>query len=103
MYRAQANKEAEDRDRIEMRTRLDVWDDDESDELFYIDRVRWRQLRARRLEAEEAADAKSRRFEEQEAENLRRESEDFLARQMDDIQALAEDQRKVGIMGRRLG
>ena len=39
--------------KIEMRTRLDVWDDDESDELFYIDRVR-------RLEAEEAADAKSR-------------------------------------------
>lgn len=98
MYRAQANKEAEDRDRIEMRTRLDVWDDDESDELFYIDRVRWRQLRARRLEAEEAADAKSRRFEEQEAENLRRESEDFLARQMDDMQALAEEQRKAGML-----
>jgi len=31
-------KEAEDRDRIEMRARLDVWDDDESDEAFYVDR-----------------------------------------------------------------
>ena len=31
-------KEAEDRDRIEMRSRLHVWDDDESDETFYIDR-----------------------------------------------------------------
>lgn len=31
-------KEAEERDRIEMRARLDVWDDDESDETFYIDR-----------------------------------------------------------------
>ena len=31
-------KEAEERDRIEMRTRLDIWDDDESDELFYTDR-----------------------------------------------------------------
>jgi RNA-binding protein 25 len=31
-------KEAEERDRIEMRSRLDIWDDDESDETFYIDR-----------------------------------------------------------------
>ena len=31
-------KEAEERDRVEMRARLDVWDDDESDELFYTDR-----------------------------------------------------------------
>lgn len=61
-------------------------------------RSRWRQLRARRLEAEEAADIKSRRFEEQEAENLRRESEDFLARQMDEMQALAEEQRKAGLL-----
>ncbi len=98
IFRVQANKEAEERDRIEMRARLDVWDDDESDELFYVDRPRWRQLRARRLEAEEAADAKSRRFEEQEAENLRRESEDFLARQMDEMQALAEEQRKAGML-----
>ncbi|KAL0577120.1 hypothetical protein V5O48_004873 [Marasmius crinis-equi] len=96
--RERATKEAEERDRIEMRERLDVWDDDESDELFYVDRARWRQLRARRLEAEEAADAKSRKFEEQEAENLRRESEDFLARQMDEMQALAEEQRKAGLL-----
>ncbi|KAL0064284.1 hypothetical protein AAF712_008728 [Marasmius tenuissimus] len=96
--RERAVKEAEERDRIEMRERLDVWDDDESDELFYVDRARWRQLRARRLEAEEAADSKSRKFEEQEAENLRRESEDFLARQMDEMQALAEEQRKAGLL-----
>jgi RNA-binding protein 25 len=31
-------KEAEERDRGEIRSRLDVWDDDESDELFYVDR-----------------------------------------------------------------
>ena len=55
-------------------------------------------MRARRLEAEEAADEKSRRFEEQEVENLRRESEDFLARQMDEMQALAEEQRKAGLL-----
>jgi RNA-binding protein 25 len=104
-----------------MRSRLAIWDDDESDEMFYVDRyaifvnvelrsiykaphliflirARWRHLRARRLEAEEAADAKSRRFEEQEAENLRRESEDFLARQMDEMQALADEQRKAGLL-----
>lgn len=60
--------------------------------------ARWRHLRQRRFEAEEAADEKSRRFEEQEAENLRRESEDFLARQMDEMQALAEEQRKAGLL-----
>jgi hypothetical protein len=31
-------KEAEERDRVEIRSRLDVWDDDESDETFYVDR-----------------------------------------------------------------
>ncbi|KAF9478212.1 hypothetical protein BDN70DRAFT_880274 [Pholiota conissans] len=96
--RERAQKEAEERDRIEMKARLDVWDDDESDELFYVDRIRWRHMRQRRLETEEAADEKSRRFEEQEAENLRRESEDFLARQMDEMQALAEEQRKAGLL-----
>jgi hypothetical protein len=36
--RERALKEAEERDRVEMKSRLDVWDDDESDELFYTDR-----------------------------------------------------------------
>lgn len=36
--RERAMKEAEDRDRVEMRSRLDIWDDDESDETFYVDR-----------------------------------------------------------------
>ncbi|KAA1472209.1 hypothetical protein DENSPDRAFT_872040 [Dentipellis sp. KUC8613] len=96
--RDRATKEAEERDKIEMRQRLDVWDDDESDEPFYTERARWRAARARRLAAEEAADAESRAFEEREAENLRRESEAFLARQMDEMQALAEEQRKAGML-----
>lgn len=117
MARERSIRESEERERVEMRARLDVWDDDESDEMFYVDRYvfdndlelpffylqiyprsRWRALRVRRLEAEEAADEKSRRYEEQEAENLRRESEDFLARQMDEMQALAEEQRKAGLL-----
>lgn len=61
-------------------------------------RARWHHLRARRVEAERAADEKSRLFEEQEAENLRRESDLFLARQMDEMQALAEEQRKAGML-----
>ena len=60
--------------------------------------MRWRHIRARRLEVEEGADAKSRQYEETEAENLRRESEDFLARQMDEMQALQEEQRKAGML-----
>ena len=36
--RERAQKEAEERDRIEIKARLEIWDDDESDELFYIDR-----------------------------------------------------------------
>ncbi|KAI0718153.1 hypothetical protein C8T65DRAFT_639167 [Cerioporus squamosus] len=96
--RERAMKEAEERDRIEMRARLDVWDDDESDEPFYTDRARWRSLRARRLAAEQAADEESRLYEEREAENLRRESEAFLARQMDEMQALQDEQRKAGML-----
>ncbi|KAH6912594.1 hypothetical protein BKA70DRAFT_1530586 [Coprinopsis sp. MPI-PUGE-AT-0042] len=96
--RQEAQREAEERDRHEMRKRLDIWDDDESDELFYVDRARWRHLRSRRLESEQAADDKSRKYEEQEAENLRKESEEFLARQMDEMQSLAEEQRKAGML-----
>ncbi|KAF7982124.1 hypothetical protein HWV62_29849 [Athelia sp. TMB] len=96
--RQEALKEAEERDRIEMSNRLAIWDDDESDETFYVDRLRWRQTRARRLAKEEEADAESRVFEEREAENLRRESDAFLARQMDELQALAEEQRKAGLL-----
>lgn len=39
-----AVKEAEARDREEMMARLEVWDDDESDELFYTDRYAWQHL-----------------------------------------------------------
>ena len=115
LARERAVKEAENRDRIEMRSRLDIWDDDESDELFYTDRCartfvipsecrlslvrpRWRAMRARRVAAEEAADNESRVFEEREAENLRQESELFLARQMDEMQALQDEQRKAGML-----
>ncbi|KAH8104938.1 hypothetical protein DFH11DRAFT_1646152 [Phellopilus nigrolimitatus] len=96
--RQRAVKEAEERDRIEMKSRLHIWDDDESDELFYTDRTRWRSQRARRLATEEAADEESRIYEEKEADNLRRESEAFLARQMDEMQALADEQRKAGML-----
>ncbi|PIL35117.1 hypothetical protein GSI_02905 [Ganoderma sinense ZZ0214-1] len=96
--RERAMKEAEDRDKVEMRARLGVWDDDESDEPFYTDRARWRSMRTRRLATEQATDEESRLYEEREADNLRRESEAFLARQMDEMQALQEEQRKAGML-----
>ena len=55
-------------------------------------------MRARRVTTEEAADNESRIFEEREAENLRQESELFLARQMDEMQALQDEQRKAGML-----
>jgi len=91
-------KEAEERDHHEMRHRLEIWDDDESDETFYTDRVRWRATRRRRLDQEEEADAQSRAYEEKQAENLRRESEQFLAQQMVEMQSLQEEQRKAGML-----
>ncbi|KAJ7139400.1 hypothetical protein C8R44DRAFT_605082 [Mycena epipterygia] len=96
--RQRATADAEARDRIDMRARLEAWDDDESDEPFYADRARWRAMRARHLAAEESADAASAAFEEEEAANLARESEDFLARQMGEMQALAEEQRRAGLL-----
>ena len=55
-------------------------------------------MRVRRLAAEESADNESRVFEEREVENLRQESELFLARQMDEMHALQEEQRKAGML-----
>lgn len=36
--RERSIRESEERERVEMRRRLDIWDDDESDEMFYVDR-----------------------------------------------------------------
>ncbi|KAF8150367.1 hypothetical protein K438DRAFT_1910390 [Mycena galopus ATCC 62051] len=96
--RQRQTAESEARERVELRSRLESWDDDESDELFYVDRARWRTVRARHLAAEQSADAASAAFEEEEAANLARESEDFLARQMGEMQALAEEQRRAGLL-----
>lgn len=63
-----------------------------------MDSARWRSSRMRRLAAEEAADNESRIYEEREADNFRRESEAFLARQMDEMQALQDEQRKAGML-----
>ncbi|KAJ7096713.1 hypothetical protein B0H15DRAFT_902941 [Mycena belliarum] len=96
--RQRATAEAEAREQIDMRARLEAWDDDESDELFYVDRARWRVVRMRNVAAERSADAASAAFEAEEAANLARESEAFLARQMGEMQALAEEQRRAGLL-----
>ncbi|KAH7323421.1 hypothetical protein B0J17DRAFT_683390 [Rhizoctonia solani] len=89
---------AEDKDRQELKVRLAEWDDDASDEPFYVDRARWRQTRQRFLLSETQADDASRALEERQAEHLRLESEAFLARQMDEMRALADEQRKAGLL-----
>ncbi|KAJ7923671.1 hypothetical protein B0H13DRAFT_2316207 [Mycena leptocephala] len=53
MLRAAAANEAQSR--IDVRAKLAAWDDDESDDLFYTHRSRWRALRAIDLAAEEAS------------------------------------------------
>jgi len=98
MGRERAVREAEENARTDMRERLRVWDDDESDEVFYTDRGRWRAMRARALTIERDADEKSRVLEERQAEELRKASEAFLAQQMEEMQALAEEQRKAGML-----
>ncbi|KAG9003857.1 hypothetical protein FRB94_002848 [Tulasnella sp. JGI-2019a] len=98
LARERVVKDSEDRDRTIMKASLDAWDDEESDELFYLDRARWRARRTQVLAAENAQDTASRNLELREAEHLRLESERFLARQMDDLRSLAEEQRKAGLL-----
>ncbi|QRW07752.1 RNA recognition motif protein [Ceratobasidium sp. AG-Ba] len=98
MQRERGLARAEEKDRQELGQRLAEWDDDQSDEPFYVDRARWRQTRARFLASETAADDQSRALEARQAEHLRLESEAFLARQMDELRALAEEQRKAGLL-----
>ncbi|CAE6514027.1 unnamed protein product [Rhizoctonia solani] len=98
MQRERGLARAEDKDRQELRQRLSEWDDDASDEPFYVDRARWRQARQRFLLSETQADDASRAMEERQAEHLRLESEAFLARQMDEMRALADEQRKAGLL-----
>ncbi|CAE6516921.1 unnamed protein product [Rhizoctonia solani] len=98
MQRERGLARAEEKDRHELGQRLAEWDDDASDEPFYVDRARWRQARQRFLASETQADDASRALEERQAEHLRLESEAFLARQMDEMRALAEEQRKAGLL-----
>ncbi|CAE6516906.1 unnamed protein product [Rhizoctonia solani] len=98
MQRERGLAQAEEKDRHELGQRLAEWDDDASDEPFYIDRARWRQARQRFLASETQANDASRALEERQAEHLRLESEAFLARQMDEMRALAEEQRKAGLL-----
>ena len=108
-----ATRDAEEKDRYEMKTRLEIWDDDESDELFYTDRydlmvlsyicsshsrIKWRANRTRQLFSENRADTDSRAIDAAEEERVRRESELFLERQMETIRATQEEQKKAGLL-----
>ncbi|KAJ7879460.1 hypothetical protein B0H13DRAFT_2346048 [Mycena leptocephala] len=54
------------RERADMCTCLESWNDDASDELFYVGRPRWRTVRVQYLAVEQAADAANAAWEEEE-------------------------------------
>ncbi|CAE7190007.1 unnamed protein product [Rhizoctonia solani] len=93
MRRKRAPTQVE-KDRKRLEQGLAEWGEDE--ELFYADRARWRQTCRRFLISEAQADDASREPEERQVEHLRAESGAFLARQMDEMRALAEEQCKAG-------
>ncbi|KAF9781802.1 E1-E2 ATPase-domain-containing protein [Thelephora terrestris] len=73
-------KKAKNRDRIELRSCLDIRDDDER--LTLLHRLHWRTMRTSRLAADESADNEPRDLEER----------------MDEMHALGEEQRKAGML-----
>ncbi|KAG8771732.1 hypothetical protein FRC20_000748 [Serendipita sp. 405] len=93
-----AVQENEDKDRQDMKHRLEIWDDDESDELFYVDRSEWRRKRQRVLARETAEDAHARNLARAEEERVERESQMFLEKQMEQIRAVQEEQRRAGLL-----
>ncbi|PVF98479.1 hypothetical protein CPB86DRAFT_797284 [Serendipita vermifera] len=93
-----AVQENEERDRQDMKERLEIWDDDESDELFYVDRAEWRRKRQRVLQRELADDAHARNVARAEEERAQRESQMFLERQMEEMRATQEEQKRAGLL-----
>lgn len=93
-----AVQENEDKDRQDMKTRLEIWDDDESDELFYVDRAEWRRKRQRTLAREMAEDVHARNVARAEEERAQRESQLFLEKQMEQMRATQEEQKKAGLL-----
>jgi RNA-binding protein 25 len=114
-----AVQENEERDRQDMKERLEIWDDDESDELFYVDRygntylhrsnvtilivlpfdsVEWRRKRQRVLQRELTDDTHARNVARAEEERAQRESQMFLERQMEEMRATQEEQKRAGLL-----
>lgn len=96
--RIKGGEEAQSRDKKEMSSRLAVWDDDESDETFYVDRARWRAGRSARLRAEQEADERDRQAEIDERRALERESESFLDGLSGALGQDREEQTKMGML-----
>lgn len=75
----------QDRRRQRMLEKCASFDDDEEaehgDELFIVDRTRWRKARRAARQREIEQDARDAKLEAEQAEKLKKESEDFLNRQ----------------------
>jgi RNA-binding protein 25 len=88
-------EEAEERDHLEMRQRLEIWDVYEGDKTYAV-RIAHSQTTATRPGGE--VDRQSRAYEKKHAENLRLVSEQLLTQQMPGIKTLQEEQIKPGML-----
>ncbi|RXK35530.1 hypothetical protein M231_07209 [Tremella mesenterica] len=88
-----------------MRRRLqgiyDNWDDDERgarDDVFYVDRQRWRLQRQSARLREYQEDVRDRNVEADEMAALEKESEEFLKKQMEEFASMEQDKRNAGLL-----
>lgn len=80
--------------------RSEKWDQayEESRELFWVDRPRWRHFRGPMVRRELEEDEADVRAEKEEAETAAREAEKFLARQQEEMKRHIEEQRSRGVL-----
>ncbi|POW09714.1 hypothetical protein PSHT_09009 [Puccinia striiformis] len=98
--REKSLREEESRIRSQLSKRLENWDDqieiNRGKELFYSNRLKWRNIRKTLRLREEKSDRIDQELEEEELEQIRKESEDFLNKQAEMIAKIQEENRKAG-------
>lgn len=83
-----------------MRKLAETWNQlrEMEQDMFYVDRNRWRSLRKRMREREEEEDEADRKLQLEEEERARIETEQFLAQQAEDMAAFEKEQRAAGVL-----
>ncbi|ORY21007.1 hypothetical protein BCR39DRAFT_554400 [Naematelia encephala] len=102
MAHRKQQSDAENRNRVRLQELLETWDDDEKidrgKELFYSDRIRWRNQRQHARTREYQEDVRDRQLEADEAKALEQESEAFLQKQLEDMASMDNKQRRAGLL-----